>query len=71
MRGAEQKRKLVSNSWERYEDIREREKTIGISDYERQWAADFDAFTASGKKSKLLRNDEFCTGGQAAIAAQG
>lgn len=55
-------RKLVGTVWERYEDICERAKTSDISDYERQWKADYEAFSSTGKKSGLYRDDEYCIG---------
>lgn len=65
----EAKKKLVNSPIERLQEIRERIKNGGeVSAYEQQWVSDYDAFFATGKKSQLLRNDEFCTG--PAIAAK-
>lgn len=55
-------RKIVGSVWERYEDICDRAKTGDISEYERQWRIDYEAFSSTGKKSGLYREDEYCTG---------
>lgn len=55
-----QERKLVGSVWERYEDICDRAKTGDISDYERQWKADYEAWFSTGKKVGLHRDDEYC-----------
>lgn len=59
---ARKQRKAVGSSWERYEDICDRAKTGDVTEYEMQWKADYDNFTASGRKKGLLAQDEFCTG---------
>lgn len=55
-------RKIVGSVWERYEDICDRAKTGEASAYELQWKGDYEAFSSTGKKSGLYRDDEYCTG---------
>ncbi|MBW4056965.1 MAG: hypothetical protein HIU83_16540 [Proteobacteria bacterium] len=55
-------RKIVGSVWERYEDICDRAKTGDISEYEKQWKVDYEAFSSTGKKSGLYRDDEYCIG---------
>jgi putative transposase len=55
-------RKIVGSVWERYEDICDRAKSGDLSDYERQWKIDYEAFSSTGKKTGLYREDEYCTG---------
>lgn len=56
------KRRLVSNPWERYEDICERAAKGTASDYELRWMADYNRYTETGKKAGLVKSDEFCMG---------
>lgn len=67
----EAKKKMINSPIERLQEIRERlRNNEEVSTYEQQWVADYDAFFATGKKSPLLRTDEFCTGPAIAIAAE-
>jgi putative transposase len=59
----ERKKKLIGSAWERYEDILEREKGEGISDYEQQWKQDYERFTETGKRVGIFKKDEYCNGG--------
>ena len=55
-------RKPVATSFERYDDICDRLKAGDVTDYERQWMAEYDKFLVTGKKKGLVAADEFCTG---------
>lgn len=55
-------RKIVGTVWERYEDICDRAKIGEASAYELQWKVDYEAFSSTGKKAGLYRDDEYCIG---------
>lgn len=59
----ENKRRLVASAWERYEDICERAERAEISDYERQWRLDYEAYTETGQRRGVFKIDEFCLNG--------
>lgn len=57
------RKKMVDSPLERLQEIQGRSAAgEEVSPYEQQWADDFNTFFATGKKSALLRTDEFCTG---------
>jgi putative transposase len=60
----EQKRRTFASAWERYEDIRDRAARGEASEYELRWRADYEAYTETGKRRGLFRDDEFCLRGE-------